>query len=182
MRVRFIVGTRESDLLAVSAALSDMGVLNQREGDELRVLSWLQRDDAVAIAAMPGVRDVSGEDPERTSRRDAMLRWLSGAALVLAVLTLAAANLPAVLGEPADALVTPTSVRPPWPLLPWYAVVDRAPAWFPVALVPIVAIALPFAWPIVGRKFAEKRPGVHTLVGVVTIVVIVLLAAWEFSR
>ncbi|MCE9638099.1 MAG: hypothetical protein K8T90_20550 [Planctomycetes bacterium] len=182
MRVRFVVGAPEAELLAVSAALSDLGVLSQREGDELHLTSWLQHDDAVAIAAMPGVRDISGEDPNRITRRDAILRWLSGAALVMAVLTLAAANLPAVLGEPADALVTPSSVRPPWPLLPWYAVVDRAPAWFPVALVPMLAITLPFLWPVVGRRFAERRPGIHTLVGVVAIVVVVLLSAWEIVR
>lgn len=182
MRVRFTATATEAERDAASAALTDMGVAHQREGAEIHVLSWLQQEDAVAVAAMPGVAEISGEDPNRTTRRDAILRWMSGAALVMGVLTLAAANFPAVLGEPADALVTPPSVRPPWPILPWYAVVDRAPGWFPVALVPILALAIPFLWPVVGRRFAEKRPGVHTLVGVVAIVVVVLLSAWEIVR
>lgn len=182
MRVRFLPGAAAADREAVSAALSDLGVASEPEGDELRLLSWLQPEDAVAVAAMPGVRDVTGDDAHRTTQRDAMLRWLSGAALVMGVLTLVAANFPPDLGDAPDPLSTPETLRPPWPLLPWYAAADRAPAWLPVSLLPLAAVAIPFLWPFVGRRFAEKRPGLHTLLGVVAIVAAVLLAASELVR
>jgi hypothetical protein len=182
MRVRFASGADPAEREAVAAALSDLGVPSEADGDELRLLTWLAPEDAVAVAAMPGVRDVTGDDPHRTTLRDAMLRWLSGAALVMGVLTLVASNFPPELGEAPDPLSTPSTLRPPWPLLPWYAAVDRAPPWVPVWILPIAAVSIPFLWPLAARRFAERRPGLHTLLGVVAIVAAVLLAAWEMVR
>jgi hypothetical protein len=182
MRVRFLPGAGEAERRAVAATLADLGVPSDPEGDELRLHAWLAPEDAVSVAAMPGVRDVAGDDPNRTTLRDAMLRWLSGAALVMAVLTAIAANFPAVLGEAPDPLSTPETLRPPWPLMPWYAAVDSLPPWVPVTLMPLVALAVPFLWPLIARRFAEKRPDLHTLLGVVAIVTAVLLASWELVK
>ena len=182
MRVRFSPGATAADRVAAADALSDLGVASVEESGELRLLAWLAPEDAVSVAAMPGVQDVTGDDPSRTTVRDSMLRWLSNAALAMAVLTAAAANFPAELGLPPDPLVTPEALRPPWPLLPWYAAVDRAPPWLPVVLLPLLAVAIPFLWPLIARRFAERRPGLHTLLGVVTIIAAVLLASWEVVR
>jgi hypothetical protein len=51
-----------------------------------------------------------------------------------------------------------------------------------VWILPIAAVSIPFLWPLAARRFAERRPGLHTLLGVVAIVAAVLLAAWEMVR
>jgi quinol-cytochrome oxidoreductase complex cytochrome b subunit len=114
--------------------------------------------------------------------RDAILTWTMGAATVLGVLTIAAATLPAMLGEPADPLRTPSPLRPSWPLFAWYAAVDRSPSWVPVPLLFLLAALLLFFWPDVARPLATKRPLVHTALGAVALLVAAALTALEILR
>ena len=122
---------------------------------------------------MPNVLPTSMTAPNTIAgtitMRESALRWVAAACVVLGVLVLAASNLPPGLGPPADPLHTPSDLRPPWPMLAWYALVDRAPAGFPVPILVVAACALLLLWPFLARRLADRRPGIHAAVGAAAI-------------
>lgn len=176
MILRFQAGTAPEERAAVVDALEAMDV----ECSELEEMVLLGRDldadEAVQVAALPGVASVAPGDRRALTVREDFLRRLAAASLVLGVLVLAASHVPVGLGPPADPLRTPTDLRPEWPVLAWYAFMDRAPAWCPSALAPLVVGLGILAWPFLGRRLAERRPAVHAALGAAAILAGLALA------
>jgi cytochrome b/b6/petD-like protein len=181
MRVRFAPDATRSQREAVLAALASRGLAASSDDGFVRV-QGLVADDALALAAMPGVVEIAPVEEPQATLREAIFTWTCGAATVLGVLVLFAANLAPTLGAPADPLRTPATLRPSWPLTPWYAAVDRAPSWVPVPLLFLVAAAVLFFWPNLARRFATEHPRLHALVGVAALALVAGLAVLEVTR
>ena len=182
MIVRFGPDATEDQRRTVVEALEAVEVEGQEVEDILILGRVLDEEEALRIAVLPGVAAITPADPKVLTLREDFLRWMAAACLVLGVLTLAAANLPVPLGPPADPLRTPADLRPEWPMLAWYSLLDRAPSWFPVTLVPLFGGLLLFAWPFVARRFAERRPALHAALGAAALLTGFVLALLEVLR
>jgi hypothetical protein len=172
--------THEREAVAAAAARRDVAATPTPGG--LVLEASVADEDVLALAAMPGVAAVAPAADERETVFESVLVWAAGAATVLGILTLVAANLPATVGAKADPLRTPGVLRPSWPLLAWYAAVDRAPSWVPVPLFFVLALVLLFMWPNVARRVAETKPALHTAIGAVAILGLAALLALEAAR
>jgi hypothetical protein len=182
MILRFAPGATEEERGAVAAALESMDVEGEQVEDIVVLGRVLTEEEALGLAALPGVAAIAPSDPRALTVREELLRRTAAACLVLGVLTLVASNLPISLGPPADPLRTPAQLRPEWPMLAWYALVDRAPPWFPVAVLPLVGGLLLVAWPWVARRLAERRPRLHGALGGAALLAGVLLGVLEALR
>lgn len=156
----------------------------EAEGDDaaLDLTPAPDPEDAIALAAMPGVASIGDAPAAAGTVRERILTWALGGSAVLGVLAIVAANLSPAVGAPADPLRTPSPLRPSWPLLAWYAAVDRAPAWVPVPFLFVVAALVLFFWPDIASRLAAKRPLLHTLIGVAALLAVAGLVALEASR
>jgi hypothetical protein len=181
MRIVFAPMATAAHREAVVAALRGRDVECVADDHALSIDGDLDADDALAVAAMPGVASVEQSSAAWTVR-ESILTWAGGAAAVLGVLSIAAANLPASVGAHADPLRTPSPLRPSWPLLAWYAAVDKSPSWLPVPLFFVLAALLLFFWPDIARPLATKRPALHAALGVAAILVVAGLVALEMNR
>lgn len=182
MRVRFTEGATLAQCEAVSAALEASGVRILPAAGSLEVRGAFDDKLAVEVAAMPGVEAVEPSTAGLPTTRDAILEWVAGAALIVGVLVVLAANLSSPLGQRADPLRTPDMLRPSWPLLTWYAAVDRSPSWVPVPLLFATAALLLLFWPTVARRFAERHAVLHTALGLTALLAAAGLAAIEVMR
>jgi hypothetical protein len=182
MRIVFAPAATPAQRDAVVDALRARGVECASDDVGLTTAGDLDADDAFAVAAMSGVAALEPSAAQTATVRDAVLAWAGGAAAVLGVLSIAAANLPSSIGAHADPLRTPSPLRPSWPLFSWYAAVDRSPPWLPVPLFFVLAALLLFFWPDVARPLATKRPGVHAALGLAALLVVAALVALEMGR
>lgn len=146
----------------------------------LLLLDSLERDEVVGLACLPGVKSVTPGRRTYSTLRVVALGWTAAACAALGLLTVVAANFPAPLGTPADPMRTVEGLRSSWPLLPVHALVERAPDWLPVSLLPALALALLVMWPLVGGRIARKAPVVHGLIGVTALLAAVCFAVLEF--
>lgn len=167
---------------AVLAVLQKFSVRTTSEDGTLVLLDELEAGEAIEVAAMPGVAEIARLAPNQASLREALMHWVAGAATVIGVLAIVAANLSPTIGRPADPLRTPAALRPSWPLIPWYVAEDRAPRWVPVPLLLVLAALVLFFWPRIGRRIAETRPALHTLIGVAALAGVLGLVALEVAR
>jgi hypothetical protein len=67
-------------------------------------------------------------------------------------------------------------------MLAWYALVDRAPAGFPVPLLVVVACVHLLLWPFLAARLAERSPRLHAAVGAAAILAGAALALLGFLR
>ena len=176
MIVRFDPTASPQDRGAVAEALEALEVDFQELEEILLLGRALAEDEAVRVAAMRGVAAVTPADAATLTRREDLLRWFAAACLVVGALVLAASHLPVGLGPPADPLRTPGDLLPAWPMLAWNALVDRAPAGFPVPLLILAACLALLAWPFLAGRLAERRPAVHAAIGVAALLAGVGLA------
>lgn len=167
---------------AVREALRRIDVSFADAEDSLLLEEAPEPAEAAGIAALAGVASIGPSPAAAVTVRDSILTWTMGAATVLGALTILTASLPATLGEPADPLRTPSPLRPSWPLLAWYAAVDRSPSWVPVPFLFLVAALVLFFWSDIAQKLATKRPLVHTALGAAALLVAGGLAALELFR
>jgi hypothetical protein len=181
MIVRLTSNASDAERAAVRSAIAERGIGFSASAGEILLASPLADDAAVAVAAMPGVASVERSRGE-TSVGEALLLWVAGATALLGGLVLLAANTPGSLGHRADPLRTPGALRPSWPLLPWYSAVDQAPAWLPISAVLVVAAVVLFLWPRLGRGLAERRPALHTALGVAVLLLVLSLGLREAAR
>lgn len=182
MILRFLPGATPAERAEVAAAVRRSGAACD-ERDGLLVLDEpLAADDAVAIAAMPGVAAIAPRAPDMATMGEALMLWVAGAATILGVLLLVACNVGSTIGQRADPLRTPGALRPSWPLLPWYAAESAVPPQVPIALLLCLAAVVLFLWPRLGRGLAEKRPALHAALGVASLLLVAALAAMEAMR
>ena len=165
----------------VDARLRELDVRAVPADGALLLRDALSLDEIHDLACMPGVAGVTTGKRTYATLRVAAMGWLSAACAVLGALTLLAANIPASLGTPADPLRTPETLRSSWPLLPIHGLVERAPDWLPVSLLPALALTVIVAWPLIARGLAESRPRVHTAIGAVAIVIVAWLTFLEIA-
>jgi hypothetical protein len=182
MRIVFVPGATSAQRDAVAGALRTRGVECESDDGGLSTAGDFDADDALALAAMPGVATIEPSAASTATVREAILAWAGGAATVLGILSIAAANLPANIGAHADPLRTPSPLRPSWPLLAWYAAVDKSPSWLPVPLFFVLAALLLFFWPDLARPLATKRPALHAALGVAALLLVAGLVALEMGR
>jgi hypothetical protein len=182
MRLDFLADATDAQRDAVREALRRLEIAFADESGGLALYEAPAPSDATALAALAGVASLRPSPAPPSTVRDAIHTWTMSAATVLGLLTLTAVALPASLGAHADPLRTPSPLRPSWPLLAWYAAVDRAPSWLPVPLVFLLAALLLFFWPDVARRLAEKRPAVHAALGVAALLAVAGLLALELGR
>lgn len=182
MIVRLHANASPAERDALLAALVRLGARATETSGGVEIEDALAAADAHEIAAMAGVAAIEAGETVRATRREAILDWIAGASAILGVLVVAAANLPAPLGLPADPLRTPPDLLPVWPLLAGYGAVDAAPAWLPAPLLLVVAALVLLFWPSVGRRLAERRPGVHAALGAAAVAGAVVLALREVVR
>jgi hypothetical protein len=182
MKIVFVPAATPAQRDAVAVALRARGVECDAADGGLATAGDLDADDALALAAMPGVATIEPSPAPASTVREAILTWAAGAATVLGVLSIAAANLPANIGAHADPLRTPSPLRPSWPLYAWYAAVDKSPTWLPVPLFFVLAALLLFFWPDLARPLATKRPAVHAVLGLAALLVVFGLVAVEMRR
>lgn len=182
MILRFLPTATGDERAAVRAALDDLDVEAQ-ELEEILILGRaLQEEEAVRVAALPGVAAVTPSDPTTVTLREDILRKVAAACLVLGVLFLLGSNLPPGLGPPVDPLVTPSGIRPAWPMLAWHALEDRAPAGTPAGLLVLLGGVALVAWPFLGRRLAERKPGLHAAVGALALAAGAALAVLGWLR
>ncbi len=182
MILRFASGATAGERAEVSAAVRRTGA-PCAEKDGLLVLDEpLSEDDAVAIAAMPGVAEIGPRAPDMATMGEALMLWVAGAAAILGVLVLIACNVGNAIGQRADPLRTPGALRPSWPLYPWYAAESAMPGRVPVALLLCVAAVVLFSWPRLGRGLAERRPVLHAALGIAVLLLVAALGAMEAVR
>lgn len=182
MILTFVDSATPEQREAVRVAVTRRGIGYTASDAALVLGAALAQDDALTIAAMPGVAKVTATGEPPATLHEAMFAWAAGAATVLGVLVLVAANLQATLGRAADPLRTPSDLRPSWPLIPWYAAVDKAPPFVPVPLLFVLAALVLFFWPTLGRRLAQSHPGYHTLAGIVALAAVAGLAVVEVLR
>lgn len=179
MILRFQPGATEAEREAVRTALEGLGVAATPAEGILHLSRPLEAGEAVPLGAMPGVAALLLRDPRSPTLRELLLRWIGVSSLVVGLLVLMASLFPALLGGPPDPLRTPSTLLPSWPLLPWYAAIDRAPAWVPVTILPLVGAAVVLGWPLLARRFAERHARLHTALGVAVLLLAAALALLE---
>lgn len=182
MILRFASGAGDAERRAVLHELGKMEVPAEDAGDSLRLGAELDPEEALRLAAMPGVASIAAAPTATVTVRDTILDWIASATAVLGVLVVIAANFPPPLGGPADPLHTPATVRPAWPHLPIYAAEDLLPAWIPVSVVALTAGAIVLFWPLLGRRLAERAPRAHAALGVAVLASLVALAVVGVRR
>jgi hypothetical protein len=182
MILRFAPTSTSVEREAVVAALAAQGIDSTPRDGALLLHDEIPAEDVLVLAAMPGVAEIAAARDGTSTRGESILLWFAGAAAILGVLVILACNTGTALGQRADPLRTPGALRPSWPLLPWYAAVDLAPSMVPVSTLLLVAAIALFAWPTVGRAFAEKRPGLHAALGVAVLLFVAALAVMEVTR
>lgn len=182
MILRFRSAATEEQRSAVAAALDAMDVDLRPMAGMILLDRDLNEEESIQVAALAGVESLEPSDAATVTVRENFLRWTAAASLVLAVLVLMAANLPTRLGPPADPLVTPTDLHPAWPMLAWYSLVNRLPAGVPVPLLVLATAVLLFAWPFAARRFAERRPLLHGLLGAAVLAAGLVLSFMELMR
>jgi quinol-cytochrome oxidoreductase complex cytochrome b subunit len=182
MRIEFLPEATDAQRTAVREALGRLGVGFAEEDGGLALSETPAEADATSIAALAGVASIGPSHVPANTVRDSIHTWTMGAATVLGLLSIAAAALPASLGTHADPLRTPSPLRPSWPLLAWYAAVDKAPSWLPVPLLFLLAALLLFFWPDVARRLAQSRPALHAALGAAALLAVLGLLAMELGR
>jgi len=179
VKVRFVAGAGDADRRAVVARLNALDVACRDDAAGVSADAVLDDEDALEIAKMPGVCAVA---TGAGARRERALAWLGGAAATIGVMAIVAANVPSRLGASPDPARAIDGVRPPWPLLPWFAATEIVPDWVPTRLLLVLAAAALFAWPTIGRRLAERRPWLHAALGAAALALVAGLAAWEIGR
>jgi len=180
--LRFTPGATAEQREAVAAAVRAAGSAVLATDGILSIDPPLDEGQAVPIAALPGVAALLARDPRAPTLRDQLLRTTGAACFVLGLLVLVAAHHPARLAGPADPLHTPGDLQPFWPLLAWYGVVNRAPGWVPVSLLPLLGGLVLLGWPLIARPLAERRPRWHTALGAAAVAAYLALALVEATR
>lgn len=181
MILRFTHAATLDQRASVDARLRDMDVRTVPADGALLLRDAITAEEIHELACMPGVAGVTTGKRSYATLRVAAMGWLSAACAVLGALTLVAANMPASLGTPADPLRTPETLRSSWPLLPAHGLVERAPDWLPVSLLPALALTLIITWPLIARGLAAHRPRLHTTIGIVSIAIVAWLAFLEVA-
>jgi len=182
MILRFSAEATQADRDAVEAALAALGRRVTPRNGTLVVEPLLTGHDAIAVAAMTGVEDLSFQGARLVTVRDVVLDWVAAGALIVGLVTLVAAQFPADLGRPADPMFTPGELPPAWPLLPIYALVERAPDWLPAVFFPVSTFLVVLFWPWIGRGLAQRKPALHTALGVLGLVLAGVLTVLEVLR
>jgi len=180
--LRFSPGATDEERGAVAAAVEALGVPVTGSVGILVFGRPLAPEEALGIAALPGVAALLPEDPRAPTLREGLYRWTAASCLVLGLLVLLASHVPHQLAGPADPLRTPADLQPSWPLLAWYAFIDRAPGWVPVTLLPLLGTAVLLGWPWIAGRFADRRPRLHAALGVLALAAFAALAALGVAR
>lgn len=177
MIVRFHETATELERVAVErAAAKHVRVVGQRKNLVL-LEAPLVDEEAIAIAAMPGVAEIRRGHAGLVTVGDTLIAWVAAGSLVLGLLILFAAQFPAELGTAVNPQQTPANLHPVWPLIPWFEAIERMPAWMPVTLLPLLVSLVMLGWPILGRNLATRRPALHTALGIFVLAV-VFAAGW----
>ncbi len=179
--MRFSSSATLADRAHVDARLHDMDVRAVPAEGALLLRDAITADEIHELACLPGVAAVTTGRRSYATLRVAAMGWLSAACALLGGLTLVAANLPASLGTPADALRTPETLRSSWPLLPVHGLVESAPDWLPVSLMPALVLTSIVVWPLLARRLAARRPLWHTALGAVAIAATLWLTYVELT-
>lgn len=182
MILRFSPAATEPARRAVLDALDDLEIEFQDYGEFLVLGGEVRGDGAVRLGSMEGVESISPADRSVHTVRETFLRWTAANCLVLGILVLLAANVPAGMGPPADPLRTPPGLRPSWPMLPWQTLEDRAPPWLPVPFLVLVGSLLLLGWPFLARRLAERRPALHAAAGAIVLLAGIGLALLGWLR
>jgi hypothetical protein len=182
MILRFLPTAGGEERRAAGDLLEAMDVDARDMGEFLLLGRVLTEDEAARLGALPGVASVAPADPSTVTLRESLLRWTAAACLALGILVLLASNLPVGLGAPADPLRTPAGLRPPWPMLGWYALDDRLPPGAPFPLLVLLACAALLAWPFLARRLAERHAVLHAAVGLAALAAGIGLALLGAAR
>lgn len=182
MILRFTADATLEERAAVERALRDADVRAIPAEGALVLRGTPSVDVLAGLAALAGVEGIGPGERGYTTLRVSVLGWISAACAVLGLLTIVAANFPAPLGTPADPLRTPETLRSSWPLLPIHGLVESAPDWLPVSLLPALALGLLIFWPLVARGLARRTPWLHAVIGAAAILTTLALAVLEVAR
>ena len=167
MILRFSATSTSAERLALKDDLDAQELAYQDFGAFLILDRELGAAEAIRAASYAGVSDLTPADPRLHTVRESFLRWTAATAMVVGILVLTASLLPSSLGPPADPLRTPGDLGPSWPMLAWYALDDRAPAWVPVPLLVLAASLVLLLWPFIAGKLADRKPAAHAAVGAI---------------
>lgn len=182
MILRFSSTATDAERTALKDDLDARDVEYQDFGSFLMLDRELAAAEAIRAASFPGVSDLTPANPRLHTVRESFLRWTAATAMVVGILVLAASLLPSSLGPPVDPLRTPGDLRPPWPMLAWHTLDDRAPGWVPVPLLVLAGSLLLLAWPFLAGRLAERRPALHAAAGAVFLALGIALAALGVAR
>jgi hypothetical protein len=182
MILRLRPGASPVEREALLRALAAAEISWREDGDLLHLGEGAHPADAVAFATHPAVAAVDPAGSPEPGLAECFLRRAESLCLLLGLLAIAASLLPGRLGPPADPARMPEDPGTPWPLAAWAALEERAPAALPVPLL-VAGFGLGLLlWPLLARRLAERRPGLHAAIGVAALAVGAILGYLGMAR